>query len=243
MKGIVLYGSQSDRVFFDECLEKLRPHSEFIFEVLSAHRDPEKLRLLCQKLDANYVIAGAGLSAALPGCVASQSKVPVFGVPLPSCFGGLDAFLASLQMPKGTPVATCAPYNEDSIISFIETIQTEKWSKEKKVNVYVDSLIQPYEYVDKALKSLVELAGEESIQLEVTNRYNPDCWNILLVHQDKEIVLKPNCLHVPMMNKQSMDNPSRALSLFGLAEKGGLWFGVNNCINALRWLKRVFESC
>ena len=45
MKGIVLYGSQSDRVFFDECLEKLRPHSEFIFEVLSAHRDPEKLIL------------------------------------------------------------------------------------------------------------------------------------------------------------------------------------------------------
>ena len=60
---------------------------------------------------------------------------------------------------------------------------------------------------------------------------------------DKEIVLKPNCLHVPMMNKQTMDNPSRALSLFSLAEKGGLWFGVNNCINALRWLKRVFESC
>ena len=243
MKGVVLYGSQSDRVFFDECLEKLRPHSEFIFEVLSAHRDPEKLRLLCQKLDANYVIAGAGLSAALPGCVASQSKVPVFGVPLPSCFGGLDAFLASLQMPKGTPVATCAPYNEGSIISFIETIQSEKWSKEKKVNIYVDSLIQPYEYVDKALKSLVELAEEESIELEVSNRYNPDCWNILLVHEDKEIVLKPNCLHVPMMNKQTMDNPSRALSLFSLAEKGGLWFGVNNCINALRWLKRVFESC
>ena len=239
----MLYGSQSDRVFFDECLEKLRPHSEFIFEVLSAHRDPEKLRLLCQKLDANYVIAGAGLSAALPGCVASQSKVPVFGVPLPSCFGGLDAFLASLQMPKGTPVATCAPYNEGSIISFIETIQSEKWSKEKKVNIYVDSLIQPYEYIDKALKGLVELAEEESIELEVSNRYNPDCWNILLVHEDKEIVLKPNCLHVPMMNKQTMDNPSRALSLFSLAEKGGLWFGVNNCINALRWLKRVFESC
>ena len=242
MKGVVLYGSQSDKVFFDDCLEKLKPHSEFNFEVLSAHRDAEKLRTLCQSLDAQYVIAGAGLSAALPGCVASQTKVPVFGVPLPSCFGGLDAFLTSLQMPKGTPVATCAPYNEKSIMDFIEAMKGEKWSKEKRVNVYVDSLVQPYEYVDKALKKLTELAEEESIQLEVTNQFNPDYWNILLVHQEKEIVLKPNCLHVPMMNKQTVDNPSRALSLFGLAEKGGLWFGVNNCINALRWLKRGFDS-
>ncbi|MBG08110.1 MAG: hypothetical protein CME68_05090 [Halobacteriovoraceae bacterium] len=242
MKGIVLYGSQSDRVFFEDCLEKLRPHSEFIFEVLSAHRDGEKLRLLCQSLDANYVIAGAGLSAALPGCVSSQTKVPVFGVPLPSCFGGLDAFLASLQMPKGTPVATCAPYNESSIISFIEKIQDEKWAKEKRVNVYVDSLVQPYEYVDKALRDLLKISKEENIDLEISNQFNPNTWNILLVHQEKEIVLKSNCLHVPMMNKQTMDNPSRALNLFSLAEKGGLWFGVNNCINALRWLKRGFDS-
>ena len=69
MKGIMLFGSQSDRVFFEECLDKLKPHSDVIFEVLSAHRDPEKLRLLCQSMDAQYVIAGAGLSAALPGCV------------------------------------------------------------------------------------------------------------------------------------------------------------------------------
>ena len=239
---MVLFGSQSDRVFFDECLEKVRPHSDFVFEVLSAHRDPEKLRLLCQNMDAQYVIAGAGLSAALPGCVASLTKAPVFGFPLPSCFGGLDAFLASLQMPKGVPVATCAPYQEDSIINFLKALKEEKWANEKRVNVYVDSLVEPYEYVDKALKSLLTLAEKEAITLSITNKFDPDCWNILLVHQEKEIVLRSNCLHVPMMNKQTVDNPSRALTLFGLAEKGGLWFGVNNCSNALHWLKRVFES-
>ena len=92
------------------------------------------------------------------------------------------------------------------------------------------------------LKALLTLAEQEKISLSITNKYEPDCWNILLVHQDKEIVLRPNSLHVPMMNKQTMDNPSRALSLLSLAEKGGLWFGVNNCSNALHWLKRVFDS-
>ena len=54
--------------------------------------------------------------------------------------------------------------------------------------------------------------------------------------------MKTNCLHVPMMDKQASDNPSRSLTLMGHAEKAGLWFGVNNVTNALLWLKRVFES-
>ena len=152
MKGLVLFGSQSDKIYFDELLKKLKPVCDVTFEVLSAHRDHEKLRELCKVIDANFVVAGAGLSAALPGVIASQTSTPVFGLPLANCFGGLDAFLASLQTPKGIPVATCAPNNEHAIVNFLEGIQEKKWSEEKTVNVYVDPIVEPYEYVDQALK-------------------------------------------------------------------------------------------
>jgi len=242
MKGSVLFGSQSDKVFFDELLSKLRPVCDVTFDVLSAHRDCEQLRELCRGIETQFVVAGAGLSAALPGVIAAQTKVPVFGLPVSTCFGGFDAFLSSLQMPAGTPVATCAPNNEEAIVHFLEAIRSDKWSQEKMVNVYVDPIVEPYEYICKAIKTLRELAERENIKLTVENRYNPECWNILLVHQEKEIVLKPHCLHVPMMDKQAKDNPSRALTVLGQAERGGLWFGVNNVTNALLWLKRVFEN-
>ena len=242
MKGLVLFGSQNDKIYFEELLTKLRPVCDITFEVLSAHRDHEKLRELCKVIDANFVVAGAGLSAALPGVIASQSKVPVFGLPLANCFGGLDAFLSSLQTPRGIPVATCAPNNDHAIVNFLESMRDKKWSEEKTVNVYVDPIVEPYEYVDRALKVLNEIAESEKINLTIGHNYNPESWNILLVHQEKEIVMKPNCLHVPMMDKQAVDNPSRSLTLMGHAEKGGLWFGVNNVTNAILWLKRVFES-
>jgi 5-(carboxyamino)imidazole ribonucleotide mutase len=56
--------------------------------------------------DAKIFIAIAGLSAALPGVIASKTTKPVIGVPVESKLGGLDALLSIVQMPKGIPVAT-----------------------------------------------------------------------------------------------------------------------------------------
>ncbi|MBI4367851.1 MAG: 5-(carboxyamino)imidazole ribonucleotide mutase [Candidatus Omnitrophica bacterium] len=81
-------------------------------QVLSAHRSPDRLRRFCtgiKKRGIQVVIAGAGGAAHLAGVVAAHTTVPVIGVPINSTpLSGLDALLATVQMPSGIPVATVA---------------------------------------------------------------------------------------------------------------------------------------
>jgi 5-(carboxyamino)imidazole ribonucleotide mutase len=80
--------------------------------VMSAHRDPELVREYCQNArlrGLRVIIAGAGMSAALPGVAAAHTDLPVIGVPiLGRSLGGLDALLSAVQMPPGVPVACVA---------------------------------------------------------------------------------------------------------------------------------------
>lgn len=80
--------------------------------VMSAHRDPELVVDYCTSARARglkVIIAGAGMSAALPGVAAAQTDLPVIGVPiLGKALGGLDALLSAVQMPPGVPVACVA---------------------------------------------------------------------------------------------------------------------------------------
>lgn len=79
---------------------------------LSAHRTPEALEAFIAEAEARgckAFIAGAGGAAHLAGVVASKTLLPVLGVPMPSAhLNGLDSLLATVQMPKGIPVATFA---------------------------------------------------------------------------------------------------------------------------------------
>src|SRR5574337_1288184 len=102
----ILIGSESDN-HIAERTAKILDESGVDHEVrvLSAHRNPVELEDYISKSDAKVFIAIAGLSAALPGVVASRTKKPVIGVPVSSKLGGLDALLSIAQMPKGVPVA------------------------------------------------------------------------------------------------------------------------------------------
>src|SRR3712207_7160777 len=77
---------------------------------MSAHRDPDTVAEYCKNAKMRglrVIIAGAGLSAALPGVAAAHAELPVVGVPLTSrltAAGGLDALLSSTQMPPDVPV-------------------------------------------------------------------------------------------------------------------------------------------
>lgn len=81
-------------------------------EVVSAHRQPERLHEIIRGCEAEGVeifVAAAGLAAHLPGVVASLTARPVIGVPVDAgSLGGLDALLSIVQMPPGVPVATVA---------------------------------------------------------------------------------------------------------------------------------------
>lgn len=104
-------GSKSDedhlKKLFSE-LSELGLHWEM--QVLSAHRQPEPLAGYVRKAEAAGVrvfITAAGLSAALPGVVASLTILPVIGIPVPAGpLKGVDALLSMVQMPGGIPVAT-----------------------------------------------------------------------------------------------------------------------------------------
>jgi 5-(carboxyamino)imidazole ribonucleotide mutase len=102
----ILIGSDSDRQIAERTIKVLdNAGIDYDIQVISAHRNPVELEDYIQKSDAQVFIAIAGLSAALPGVVASRTKKPVIGVPVSSKLGGLDALLSIAQMPKGIPVA------------------------------------------------------------------------------------------------------------------------------------------
>jgi 5-(carboxyamino)imidazole ribonucleotide mutase len=111
-KVLILLGSKSDQSYADDCVEQLTVFGiESTVEVSSAHRKPAQTAALATAAAAQgfeVIIAMAGLSAALPGVAAAHSNLPVIGVPLPAALGGIDALLASVQMPPGIPVATVA---------------------------------------------------------------------------------------------------------------------------------------
>jgi 5-(carboxyamino)imidazole ribonucleotide mutase len=109
--GIIM-GSKSDMDVMDGAASVLRDagvHHEV--RVMSAHRQPELVAEYCSNArmrGMRVIIAGAGLSAALPGVAAAHTDLPVIGVPLSSrlsAMGGLDAILSVVQMPPGVPVA------------------------------------------------------------------------------------------------------------------------------------------
>lgn len=110
MVAIVL-GSKSDEGHLAPTKELLdRLGVTWRLDVVSAHRQPERLHEHVHAVEALGVrvfIAAAGLSAALPGVVASLSSRPVIGIPVPGgALQGLDALLSIVQMPGGIPVAT-----------------------------------------------------------------------------------------------------------------------------------------
>jgi 5-(carboxyamino)imidazole ribonucleotide mutase len=111
MKDVLfLIGSESDKPAVEPGLQLLSEKGmSFELKVMSAHRDLEQLAAFLKAEGGSYrlVIAAAGLSAALPGLVASLVKLPVIGVPLVSgSLSGIDALLSIIQLPRGVPVAT-----------------------------------------------------------------------------------------------------------------------------------------
>jgi phosphoribosylaminoimidazole carboxylase PurE protein len=109
--GIIM-GSKSDMETMQKAGKVLEEAEvRYEIEVMSAHRDPDRVAEYCRsarRRGLRVIIAGAGLSAALPGVAAAHTDLPVIGVPLSSrlsAAGGLDAILSVAQMPPGVPVA------------------------------------------------------------------------------------------------------------------------------------------
>jgi 5-(carboxyamino)imidazole ribonucleotide mutase len=110
--GIIM-GSKNDKPKMEPAGAALEEAGiRYEVRVMSAHRDPEMVTEYCTNAKMRglkVIIAGAGMSAALPGVAAAHTELPVIGVPiLGKSLGGLDALLSAVQMPPGIPVACVA---------------------------------------------------------------------------------------------------------------------------------------
>jgi len=108
---------------------------EFSVHILSAHRVPEELGRIIKELEAKgceCIIAGAGLAAHLPGVIASQTIMPVIGVPINAALNGIDSLLSIVQMPKSIPVATVGINNSYNAGMLAVQILAVKYPKLKE---------------------------------------------------------------------------------------------------------------
>ncbi len=137
MKVLVVMGSRSDSRIAEEATRVLDEFGvDYDVEVASAHRNPEKVERLAKK-DYDLFIAIAGLSAALPGAIASHTTKPVIGVPVSAKLGGLDALLSIAQLPPGVPVATVGIDNgKNAALLAVEVLALKDENLGKKLAEY-----------------------------------------------------------------------------------------------------------
>jgi phosphoribosylaminoimidazole carboxylase PurE protein len=108
---VIIAGSENDIELVEQGLSYAKEHKiDYEFKIYSAHRNLEALLQYLDEINkaatTKVIIAVAGLSAALPGVIASKVKIPVIGVPVETGpLNGFDALLSIVQMPKGVPVA------------------------------------------------------------------------------------------------------------------------------------------
>ena len=105
-------GSDSDFPIVKDCIAELKKYGVPVeAKVMSAHRTPELASIFASQAKAqgfDVIICAAGMAAHLAGVIAGHTTLPVIGIPIKSSFEGLDALLATVQMPSGIPVATVA---------------------------------------------------------------------------------------------------------------------------------------
>ena len=154
--GIVM-GSASDGPIMEEAaatLERFKVPYEMI--VASAHRSPERTReyaRTAQERGLQVIIAGAGGAAHLAGSIAAATVLPVIGVPIDSSpLQGMDALLATVQMPAGVPVATMAVGKagaKNAAILAIQILSLHQPELQRKLEEYKKELAQQVEQAGK----------------------------------------------------------------------------------------------
>jgi 5-(carboxyamino)imidazole ribonucleotide mutase len=156
----VVMGSDSDLPVMEESVKVLSefgiPHELFL---TSAHRTPERTTAFAHgaaKRGVRILIVGAGAAAHLAGVIASQTLLPVIGVPIDATsLQGLDALLATVQMPGGIPVATMAIGKagaKNAALLAIRILALEDANIQKKLQAYVKKMASDVERKHENLK-------------------------------------------------------------------------------------------
>jgi phosphoribosylaminoimidazole carboxylase PurE protein len=149
----VVMGSDSDFPIMNETINILEdfgvPHEVFL---TSAHRSPERTASFAKKASQRgikVIIVGAGAAAHLAGVIASQSLLPVIGIPIDAtALGGIDALLSIAQMPGGVPVATMAVGKagaKNAALLAVRILALEDDSLQKKLRLFIQNMAREIE--------------------------------------------------------------------------------------------------
>lgn len=156
----VVMGSDSDLPVMEEAVKVLTefavPHELYL---TSAHRTPERTTAFARtaaKRGVRIIIVGAGAAAHLAGVIASQTLLPVIGVPIDATsLKGMDALLATVQMPGGIPVATMAIGKagaKNAALFAARILALKDTGLQKKLQVYIRKMASDVERKHENLK-------------------------------------------------------------------------------------------
>lgn len=217
---LILFASKSDEDTYSEIIKVLKKQKvDFDFKLASAHKDPDSVLKYIEE-EYKVIISGAGLSAALPGFIASQVISPVIGVPCHGNYQGLDAFLSITQMPPGIPVLAVG-VNQGRIAAENAVKMLRKYDS---VNIIADEKT-------KAFDNAITILKKFEISFKETKEIDEKSINIEFVYFDEPIEKKDQLvIYCPLLAKED-DTAEAALNLWKHSNHG-LWVGLNRGENA-----------
>jgi 5-(carboxyamino)imidazole ribonucleotide mutase len=217
---LVLFASKSDEKSYKYVLQILDSKKiRYELKIASAHKTPDDVDAALKK-DYKVIISGAGLSAALPGVIASKSLRPVIGVPCEGDYQGLDALLSIMQMPPGIPVLGVGVGKED--VAAYAAIDILK--RPEKVVLVGDKSNNAVRKAEEILRKF----GVNHVHSE-QRAYN--AINIAFVYFDESIEKRDQLVIYCPLLMENDDKAEAALNLLKHSDHG-LWVGLNNGTNA-----------
>lgn len=228
-KALLIFGSKSDSDVYAALETALQERGiSCELRIASAHRTPKEVEIAAKKTNATVIIAGAGLSAALPGVVASHTIKPVIGIPIAANYKGIDSFLSIAQMPAGIPVLACGVENVKEAADYAAEICADK-SFVALVKRKDDTEINAA--FEKASKIFDSLHVSYAV-MKGTEEKNAQTVYIEFVKINSAAKIERGhytTIYVPVAEKTSVEDALKAMKLAGT---GGLWVGLNRGENA-----------
>lgn len=159
-KVAIIMGSDSDFPIVSKAIKELEAYGvPYEAHIMSAHRTPELAASFAKDAKKNgfgIIIAAAGMAAHLAGVLAGNTTLPVIGIPIKSTFDGMDALLATVQMPSGIPVATVAVNGaKNAALLAIQILSLSDEALADKLEEAKKEMVEGVKAKDKALQEQI----------------------------------------------------------------------------------------
>ena len=174
-----------------------------------------KLEKILREEHFDAAICGAGLAAHLPGYVASKLKIPVFGIPCPAAFNGLDSLASIIQMPSGVPVLCSSAHQMEDLGEFLANWSGfEQNYKIEVLNCLVSKEAQNMVAIQKEIKKLGALAQANQIDLRLVEQ-GEMCHGpvVVLVSGPEDVCSGRLHIHVPIFSEKDLQEPKSLMRL------------------------------